>query len=236
MTVQNSVVFISANLNTLCEEYNSRRHDLMVVKLYERFRDTITFIPVTSVYKGSDERALMVYLPIDTEFADTVVDFLIQMADYFKQESLLFVDPDDDAILSFLDGREAEKGPWVALPDQVDPDYDSHSVVNGVKYQMGRRLDYPELEGEMFTSASTDIVYIVAGVNYDIGFTAKRKDDPSIQICCIGPLAKEFNNYYGAIEDHNTFFDNCVKAAQTGEYHPLGGDHGSGSVSCAFGS
>ncbi len=237
MTVRNPIMIITASKSNLNKTENANRNARLVHALHQTFGHSISFEPCTGMYQGESEDSYCVYLPVDPMKGSGIAIHLREIAAVFDQDSILCVDAEMNASIVYLDATESIKGPWTALPEGVPADTDDYTVIRGVTYQIGRRIDYPELEGAEFLHP-LGYTLRVLGCNYDIGFTAYNiKGDPTKKndqiVCCIGPSSPEWGT--GDIERHNGFFDNCVEAAKTGVYqyyYPAG--HRSGDVSCAF--
>ena len=231
---------ISASVACVDKTENANRNARLVYDILDQLGHSVSFIPSQGVYKGKEEQCYVVHLPEDIIGGIIPALVLTELAAKYNQESILFVDTEGLAYIVDNNGDVMREGPWTELPEGVDPDTDDYTDVDGVKYQIGKRIDFPELEGKVFRY--DDFRLKVLGCNYDIGFTAyditkNPEDSEGHIICARGPSAPGFSDPTDPkrIAAHTKFFDHCVACVQEGVFVDLP-NTGMGSFACVFSS
>lgn len=111
--------FISAERATLTETENKRRTYTL-----ERYlvNSGLSYDVVCGVYCGVAEMSFRVH----GHFPDALA-----VADYFNQESILVVYPDDSAVLYYTDGRQSQSiGKFREVPEVEALESDCYSIIN----------------------------------------------------------------------------------------------------------
>ena len=115
--------FISAERYNLTKAENDRRTNTL-----ERYLENqgLQFDHVCGVYGGVAEMSFRVH----GHFPDALA-----VADYFNQESILVVYPDDSAVLHYVDGRQSQSiGKFREVDEFEARKHEGYSIINNKYY------------------------------------------------------------------------------------------------------
>lgn len=125
---KNKFTILSAELSTLSESENAKRTELLRQMLADI---KVDFLEAKGCYKGSEEVSFIVDTP-DIAVFNTVYSFAKKQ---FNQESVLYVDENQEATLMYSKDFEMEK---LGVFGQVNPKrletLDAYTVIDGTLY------------------------------------------------------------------------------------------------------
>lgn len=126
MNITQQVVILSAELQTLSYEQNSRRTDL----LDQMIGDTkMSYKKALGVYNTSEEACFVVIVNNQDE-----IDTLKAFADNFGQESILHQDANQQAQLIFNSGKTMDLGRLEQVNPKEIENLENYTVLDGKVY------------------------------------------------------------------------------------------------------
>ena len=115
------IIIISAELSRFTKMENARRSADLVYDIITAIGDICYSVPCTGVYNGVEEQSYALYLPETTQENSpkihSIVDTVLALAAKYKQESILVVNPKEEAIIMDTegDGTVILEGTWTKL-------------------------------------------------------------------------------------------------------------------------
>jgi hypothetical protein len=121
------MVILSAEIAGLNYFHNEARTQEMKLKLsMSKFK----FIEAQSVYKGTKEKSFIVKVE-----SVAALEYLVKLADHFRQESILYIDARNQASLYYIESKTREKlGIFHKVPKSVADTLDAYTMTESGYY------------------------------------------------------------------------------------------------------